>query len=501
MDDRISAGHPTAGTILYQYDDPVRGIIAAYAENPNSIHAADIDGNGIVDAIHCSAVGNFGPPRGYISWWDYSDGNWTEIPVTTTFVGAFDVFGADIDGDGDNDIAACAFYDIMEDDRNGRFAWFENMDGGLVWKEHLVANQFWGAEDVEVADLDGDGDMDLLGAASLAYIGSQNADVAWFENSGGDGLSWIQHDVDTDYADALSVKAGDIDGDGDNDIVGASYYSILNNIVWWENLDGSGTTGPQIIVENDFPNMNCVSVADMDGDGDLDILGSSNSFSPTGFWENLDGSGHSWQDHPVGQINGRGWRRVHAADIDGDGDPDVQAVSEGVGNYYISWWENRGGDSSLWPERYLDFNAPGYDPFVFAADVTGNGIVEVLGSAGSYAPDQLFFWNVVSFLPSGELTSSILDGGPGVFWKNIFWEAVIPGSTALEVEIRGSNSPSNLGPWIVVETSGDPVSDFIDPESRYLQYRLNQNSESPGYSPLLEEIRFTRNPLYRSVEF
>ena|GEM_PF-4108634 len=131
---------------------------------------------------------------------------------------------------------------------------------------------------------------------------------------------------------------------------------------------------------------------------------------------------------------------VHAGDIDGDGIDDV-IHSASVGNLpppmgYISWWKHSegewtenpvtttfigpfdvfsadiGGESSLWPQRALDIDTPGLDPFAFTADVTGNGLTEILGSAGTYAPNQLFFWNVTAYLPSGQLTSSILDGGP-----------------------------------------------------------------------------------------
>jgi len=70
----------------------------------------------------------------------------------------------------------------------------------------------------------------------------------------------------------------------------------------------------------------------------------------------------------------------------------------------------------------------------------------------------------------------------------VLWE-----STSLVIEIRGGDFPSGLGPWITVESSGDPVSDYIDPADRYLQYRVNLSSGDATLSPFLESIRITRN--------
>ncbi len=91
------------------------------------------------------------------------------------------------------------------------------------------------------------------------------------------------------------------------------------------------------------------------------------------------------------------------------------------------------------------------------------------------------------------LPISILDGRPGVSWNKIHWNAALPGSTGLSVEIRASDFPSDLGPWITVGASGDPVSSYVDPNARYLQYRLNLNSGNPDLSALFKKIRVTRN--------
>ncbi len=85
---------------------------------------------------------------------------------------------------------------------------------------------FNGAGSVYAADINGDGDMDVLGAAVFSN------DIAWWENTAGDGTAWTEHTVDGAFDFARSVYAADIDGDGDIDVLGAAYGT--DEIAWWE---------------------------------------------------------------------------------------------------------------------------------------------------------------------------------------------------------------------------------------------------------------------------
>ncbi|MCK4506437.1 MAG: VCBS repeat-containing protein, partial [Candidatus Aegiribacteria sp.] len=134
-------------------------------------------------------------------------------------------------GDGDMDVlASIKIYSLTDD-----IAWWENTDGaGTIWTEHIIDSDFNAAQCVYSDDVDGDGDMDILGASY--YYG-----ISWWENIDGSGASWIKHEVDPDFKWARSVYYEDIDGDGNMDILGAS--SWWEEIVWWENTgyshDGS----------------------------------------------------------------------------------------------------------------------------------------------------------------------------------------------------------------------------------------------------------------------
>ena len=73
--------------------------------------------------------------------------------------------------------------------------------------------------------MDGDGDMDIVSASYL------DDTIAWYENNG-DGSSWTAANIVTNKDGAAGVFAADMDGDGDMDIVSAS--SRDNTIAWYE---------------------------------------------------------------------------------------------------------------------------------------------------------------------------------------------------------------------------------------------------------------------------
>jgi hypothetical protein len=140
-----------------------------------------------------------------------------------------------------------------------KITWWENTKGdGSEWIAHTVDGNFDGAFSVFATDVDGDGDMDVLGAAFAAD------DITWWENTMGDGSTWTAHTVDGNFDAAHSVFAADVDGDGDNDILGAAINA--NKVIWWENQPSSvGSDGVPNTTDH-FPLEPSDSV-DIDNDG------------------------------------------------------------------------------------------------------------------------------------------------------------------------------------------------------------------------------------------
>ena len=76
-------------------------------------------------------------------------------------------------------------------------------------------------------DVNGDGYMDVLGAAKFAN------DITWWENVDGSGTIWTEHTVDGDFIYAWSVYSTDVNGDGYMDVLGGAFCEG-NQIAWWD---------------------------------------------------------------------------------------------------------------------------------------------------------------------------------------------------------------------------------------------------------------------------
>jgi Tfp pilus assembly protein PilX len=269
-----------------------------------------------------------------ISWWENTSITpslptiTTEYSVDGSFNGAISVYATDMDGDGDVDILGAA--------KDGNdISWFEN-DGtpnNSSWTEYLVDGSFNGARSVYATDMDGDGDVDILGAAADAD------DIAWWINDGDPKQnSWTKYKIDNNFDGAYSVYATDMDGDGDIDVLGAA--QVGDDISWWEN-DGTPNNADwtEYTVDGSFNEARSVYATDMDRDGDVDILGAATTDDDISWWEN-DGTPNNsdWTEHSIdASFNGAG--SVYATDMDGDGDMDVVGAAKDDNN--ISWWENK----------------------------------------------------------------------------------------------------------------------------------------------------------------
>ena len=292
----------------------------ATLDNPYFVHVADLDGDGDGDLLSGHFAG------GDLLWYENTDGAGTYSAASTLAVGAGpnDARAADLDGDGDLDV-------VTSNLATDRLAWIENLGSGSFGAVQDVAGTTYPLR-LDVADLDGDGDLDL--------VGNGFSSLTWAENQGS-GVFVAQPAVAT-YAgseDGMHVTAADLDGDGDLDLLATSDDSVPTAVVWYENTDGAGTFGAaQSIATGDRPWTTCA--ADLDGDGDLDVASILRDGAEL-FWnENTDGLGTFGSNKSIHGPFEEGWW-VQAADVDSDGDMDL--VASDVEETTVAWFPNDGG--------------------------------------------------------------------------------------------------------------------------------------------------------------
>jgi hypothetical protein len=117
-----------------------------------------------------------------------------------------------------------------------------------------------------VADVDEDGDLDMISASTLDFVG----EIFWYENTDGKGEFGEKQVITTLDFDADFLATADVDGDGDLDVLAISEYE--GKIVWYENTDGRGKFGEQQVISTVSKWARFLTTADLDGDGDLDVL-------------------------------------------------------------------------------------------------------------------------------------------------------------------------------------------------------------------------------------
>src|SRR5690606_15101658 len=116
--------------------------------------------------------------------------------------------------------------------------------------------------EVKAFDLNGDGNLDVLTASNFG------AELTWSENLGNGSFSVQKVIADRDVT--LSVYAADLDGDGDLDVI-AGLDQV--GFVWYENA-GNGTFGAEQLIGTNYATMS-VYANDLDSDGDMDVIGVS----------------------------------------------------------------------------------------------------------------------------------------------------------------------------------------------------------------------------------
>ena len=198
-----------------------------------------------------------------------------------------------------------------------------------------------------------------------------------------------QQIIDETVASTRGSIAADLNGDGYLDLV--TVRSFGNKLVWHQNLDGEGNFSSEQLITEDINGIEHIELADMDSDGDLDIVYLTNYFDKIGWLENLDGAANFGPEQVI--IADHYGYSLHVDDLDGDNYPDIfttMVFEEGTLNVIKFLWLKNEGDGSFTP-NFLEENWPELTE-VILFDLDGDGDKDMLAGVSPILAPGAFIW-------------------------------------------------------------------------------------------------------------
>jgi len=296
---------------------------------------ADIDGDGDTDLV--TAHGREEPHE--INIWinqpdQTTDAHWPSTPVGDVDREVVALAVGDLDGDGDLDLVSGASAEV-----DVEILLWENdgipLDG--LWPGHELGATDDSVQSLALADLDADGDLDVISGGRR----DEDAEIIVWENDGTpfDGR-WTSTNVGSEIGDTRTLATADLDDDGWIDLVSAGVNRTEGEVKVWRN-DGTPFDGPWQgqNVGSDHEAVHQIKVLNL-GDSDTQALVGIGHLRDDSvqlrIWKNDSPFDEPWTLLPLGGLGEQG-NALSVADLDGDGDSDIVSASKSM----VVLWERR----------------------------------------------------------------------------------------------------------------------------------------------------------------
>lgn len=313
-----------------------RTLVAANTSD-EGIGLGDLDGDGDLDIAAGRRPEGGDEPLIVVTYTNPGDGSgeWANRVIGTSNHPIDRVAISDVNGDGRADV-------VITEERwpglepDGNLFWYEQPASG-DWTRHRVTTQY-SMNNLDVQDVDEDGDLDLI---TNEHKGPRLEVQLWFNDGSGQFTKQV---LDIGKENHLGTQLADLDGDGDLDLVGAGWDNYEYMHVWRNDWVDNRFSWRRLSTENDeLPMTNgsnqqtASMVTDINNDGINDIIITDRSIAPAvvGMIYTPDGWERYVIDEEMVLIEAGG--AYH--DIDGDGDTDIVFGGETRSNE-VWWWEN-----------------------------------------------------------------------------------------------------------------------------------------------------------------
>ena len=330
--------------------------------SPFDVKMGDVDGDGDLDLL--TANPSFASVSVRLNDGTGHFGGGSEVTGTNH---AMCLELADADGDGDLDLFTGNYGPFPPGTGDQVGVYRNDGTGAFTFLEQVPVLP--GVYTLTLADIDGDGDVDILTPAITAPATPlpTTPRVAVRFNDGTGHFSTTGPDLITGY-NVATLATGDIDSDGDLDLIVPGYDTARTVGVWRNSGAGIFSLADTMRVAGTFK----VVLADMDGDGDLDLL-NANNFSLFSLHRN-DGTGTFGPATAV-PLPGVQLNNLIVPDLDGDGDLDVVVTNVNLGTLSVLLNDGTGAFAgpSILPVGAFDY-------IVAAADVDGDFDLDLLTS-------------------------------------------------------------------------------------------------------------------------
>lgn len=293
------------------------------------LYSADLSGNGRVDVLAASLRDDL------LAWYENKgDGTFSKKQTLSADLnGASAVRAADFDQDGDTDVVAGG---VLAES----VVWYENKGGGEFRDGEPLATNVQGLETLHISDLDRDDVPDVL---VVAY---QENTINRYEpkDPSADSLQFVERPaVGTNLQEPIDVHTADLFQDGTKDLlagtVGPESLFLFENRTERDTL---GAFGKKQMLARDVRTVEDIDTGDLDDDGDQDVLAAAFG-SGTVVWVQNEGTGTFASPQPIA-TDVPNVMSIDVADVDRDGDLDLLVASQA--NNTIGWYENRLSDGA-----------------------------------------------------------------------------------------------------------------------------------------------------------